>query len=417
MSSTRREQKTREIIATAFQVWDGDLFYKTSLNTVADAMGISKTALYRYFHNKEALLEAMDEELLRRHRELCRAVLENTAGAGFVERLREYQQRVLRFFVENPSYYRFAFVRFVPNSAENAAKAGQVSSEQEALFPLELLEREFAWPRQRLELVRHYIFAGSGFLLHFWNFKKELLGFGSPEELIQADEQIVLEGMAGPELRWEAVDFEALERRALVRPEELLAPDKVFSAVAEVVAEEGLWKASLEKIARKAGMSKSGLYFYFENRDDMLWRMIDRERHRLGRITQQRMAGVESFVEQLYVYFVVFASYLYLRPEFLAVMNWFRFQRFLIKPPEESQEGMEQYVAFLDEARHGRELREDLFGSFGIVQWIHFLLVQEMNLRFYEGKLGKEGWTPIRTLFELFLFGIEGKKEGKNRRR
>ncbi|MCL2320190.1 MAG: TetR/AcrR family transcriptional regulator, partial [Treponema sp.] len=51
---------TREdIVNTAFKVWGRDLYRTMSLSEIARELGVSKTALYRHFKDKEALLDAM----------------------------------------------------------------------------------------------------------------------------------------------------------------------------------------------------------------------------------------------------------------------------------------------------------------------------------------------------------------------
>ena len=48
-----------EIIQAAFRVWGREFYLETSLSQVAHELGVSKSALFRHFRNKDALLEAM----------------------------------------------------------------------------------------------------------------------------------------------------------------------------------------------------------------------------------------------------------------------------------------------------------------------------------------------------------------------
>ncbi|MDR2783566.1 MAG: TetR/AcrR family transcriptional regulator, partial [Treponema sp.] len=51
---------TREdIITTAFDVWGRQFYQSTSLTAIAQALNVSKPALYRHFRNKDDLLNAM----------------------------------------------------------------------------------------------------------------------------------------------------------------------------------------------------------------------------------------------------------------------------------------------------------------------------------------------------------------------
>ncbi|MCK5674296.1 MAG: helix-turn-helix transcriptional regulator, partial [Spirochaetales bacterium] len=67
---TKRELKTQLIIDTAFKVWGEDSFYNTSLSTLAEAMGLTKPAIYRYFKNKDAILQAMKNDFIIKYKAL-----------------------------------------------------------------------------------------------------------------------------------------------------------------------------------------------------------------------------------------------------------------------------------------------------------------------------------------------------------
>ena len=54
------EEKRNQVIATALKEWGRSHFRKTSLSTLARKMGMTKAALYRYFHNKEELTNAVE---------------------------------------------------------------------------------------------------------------------------------------------------------------------------------------------------------------------------------------------------------------------------------------------------------------------------------------------------------------------
>jgi AcrR family transcriptional regulator len=410
MTTTKHELKKQEIIATAFKVWGEDHFFKTSLETVAKAMGMSKAALYRYFSGKEELLREMTEELYRIHQRACENVQNEGRGKNFLDRLETYHGGFLKFYAENHWYYRFTFLYLLPHSQEDMVRSEKLEELQAEIFPGSVIEQELGWAPEMTGLVKRFIFSVGMFLLHHRSFGLRLSV--EVKELVELNRCLVTKGSAGEKSEG-LVDFEKIEQLCRVRPEELPEPIPVFQAIGEVVAEEGLWGASLEKIARRAGMSKSSLYFYFTNRDDMLWEIINRERHRLGEIFLERTGGIEGFEERLYGYFAVFASYLGQRENFLSVMNWFRFQRFQIKPPSDMGEGMDRYMKFLEEGVEDRRLRRDLLDPVMMIQWINFLVIQEIHHTLCTGGRPGQDWTRIRALYMLFLYGTGGFHEKK----
>jgi AcrR family transcriptional regulator len=87
-----------------------------TLRGVGQALGVSRTALYRHFADKAELLATVATEGFRRLRgELTRAWDDAGRGRpGFEAQGRAY----VRFAVENPAYYRVMFGRFVDTGGQ-----------------------------------------------------------------------------------------------------------------------------------------------------------------------------------------------------------------------------------------------------------------------------------------------------------
>jgi len=409
----KHAQKRQQIIDTAFKVWGEEFFFKTSLTTLAEAVGSSKTALYRYFKNKDSLIEAMRQDFLRVHTNICLETTKAAEGKNFEERLALFQQKFLRFYAENYWYYRFASLFLLPNTVEGFQQLEEVLQLQNGMFPTAHLQREFEWSEQEVPVVQRFIFSVGTFLLNRGNIKEvqEIRQLTS-DELLAINKKLIFEGMRG-HTEIQLPDFEAVEKACRLEVEDLLPQEPLFAAISKVVAEEGLWDASLEQIARSAGMSKSSLYFHFNDRNEMLWKMIDNERHQLGTLFLERSRQMESFEERLYAFFAVFAWYLARRPEFLAVMNWFRFQQFHIKIPKHMQGGMDRYIEFLSGGLESGKLRSDIFDLPTIARWVNYGLIQELNNMYWMEGLSEKIWPFIRTTYKLFLFGVEGAEDEK----
>jgi len=82
-----------------------------SMRKVAECAGLSATAIYRHFENKEALLMAVAEEGFRLFATYLWHGLE---GATPLERLALTGHGYARFGVENPGYYRVIFMTAGP---------------------------------------------------------------------------------------------------------------------------------------------------------------------------------------------------------------------------------------------------------------------------------------------------------------
>jgi AcrR family transcriptional regulator len=95
-----RERRCCAILKEASAVFAKHGFGETDVQWIADALGISKGTIYRYFPSKEKLfMAAVHDGIDRMHREI------DAAGIGIDDHLEEIRVRVvayLRFFKKNP---------------------------------------------------------------------------------------------------------------------------------------------------------------------------------------------------------------------------------------------------------------------------------------------------------------------------
>jgi AcrR family transcriptional regulator len=89
-----------------------------TLRTVGDRLGVSRTALYRHFSDKQALLAAVGREgFLTLGAALTEAWERNGRGRDAFEAM---GVAYVRFAVTHPSHYRVMFGRFVESCAKDA---------------------------------------------------------------------------------------------------------------------------------------------------------------------------------------------------------------------------------------------------------------------------------------------------------
>lgn len=59
-----RQQTSKQIVDAAFELFANEGYAKTSIATVAKKAGVSKGLIYHYFNSKEAILEAIFDQLI-----------------------------------------------------------------------------------------------------------------------------------------------------------------------------------------------------------------------------------------------------------------------------------------------------------------------------------------------------------------
>ena len=103
------EDLREELINAGIKLLDADGYEKFSLRTVAKACGVSHTAPYRHFENKEELLSAMAAQIDQQFNDS----LEAAAAAhpdNTVAQIDEMGYTYISFFLKNPVYLRLAFL-------------------------------------------------------------------------------------------------------------------------------------------------------------------------------------------------------------------------------------------------------------------------------------------------------------------
>jgi AcrR family transcriptional regulator len=216
-----------------------------------------------------------------------------------------------------------------------------------------------------------------------------------------------------------ALDFRGLEERLAGSLPEYSEDDRLLRAVAAAVAEAGPWNASMDMVARRSGLSKSGLYSHFENRREMLARLFLTEMERVLVYVEESREQSARAEERLYLAIIAGADYLRSRPEFLIAMDWLRLRNLNLgdhAPPRFRR--MFQGIAL-----GGGGGREDLADAADsgdrterLAQWVFFLIVNVL-LRWKSGErngapsAGDIAAVPnecFRLLYKFIALGMKG---------
>src|SRR5215831_16642070 len=99
-----------------------------TLRTVGERLGVSRSALYRHFADKQSLLATVAKEGFRTLRQALAGAWEGN-GRGRIA-FEAVGKAYVQFAVANPSYYRVMFGGFI----ESAAKDDQFVAEAKAAF-------------------------------------------------------------------------------------------------------------------------------------------------------------------------------------------------------------------------------------------------------------------------------------------
>lgn len=392
-----------DIIHAAFRTWGRKFYQQTSLSLLARDLGVTKAALYRHFKNKQALLDAMYEYFFNQYTAFIKP--------GYVKALEatdliESQLIMMRIIGEYYARNRDAFV----------FSLFMVYSERESKdFLLELDRRGID-----MRKIRHIDGGGKIYppmpqlilvSLTFWvaSFHKtshapdEVPSNEQVDGLIRWIEEKITGGLGLRKDVVDRIDFEGLERAV---PHHLLDIEDtgLLKAVAGVVAEAGPWNATMDMVARRSGLSKSGLYAHFKNKRDMLGQFFLTEIEGIVNYAGAAIRVSAVPEEQFYLAITAVADYLRSRPEILIALDWLKTRRLDLAeaPPPRI------YRIFSDIKISGSDTLGALSESLKeqTAQWVLFLTANVLMHRPPGMAVSEFPNQSLRILYKFVALGI-----------
>jgi AcrR family transcriptional regulator len=387
---------------------------------VARDLGVTKTALYRHFRSKEDLLNAMEADFAGWMVESVVAPLgkgvripgtrdDSTPRDDAAATIDAYFRHILAFFEERP--YRFVFfMRHLFGREQAEGPVGELQRRHDALL-LEItgsqseMVARFLGTTAVFWTTRHLREAIIASRLEDRPFRPAgtALAPAMVDQLVSEGARLVLGGFV-PNL--EPIDRETVERIAWIQPEELPARHHVMDAITETVLEVGYAAATVERIAERAGLSKSGLYHYFSNRDDMLCRTLVETQSHFAGLARLRFAQLGTHTERLYALFVMLAGYAHHDPSSMVVENWLRESNIEVQIPAAHIVEIRRIYAFISEMVGEGQLVGSPDDGFAILTFISYLVMQELTIG--KARLLSRDRLLARmwALFQLFSGGI-----------
>lgn len=404
-------QRKEEIISTAFSVWGKTRFMRTPLSSVAQAMDLSKTALYRYFPNKQSLMEKMENEFADAFNSHMH--MDHSSFSSFEKMVKQISSSFLEFFLRNPQYFFFFILHIM----------------SKPMIKNKRILKNFEYLREKIVEATHKetrfrdIFKGDVLGMHFlfitslyWAGKthKNEIPITSDliHQLIEQCSRTLLYGFwkgdspPGP-------DREKCRRICKLESREKPEPDRIFKAVSETVAEVGFQEASTDKIAQKLGIKKSSLYFYFENKNDMIRQMVRREQEHLHTLFMDRLEKCSNLEEGILCYFLITGAYLLENPDVLTTFNWLRLQKIYVDVQSPDFDFIDRHLSFLKNGMgkglielHGLTLQQ-------VAAYMGLLIIREVMESHIAGEDIDRAFDKLETMYTLFLTGFSNWNNGE----
>ncbi|MFP4565897.1 MAG: TetR/AcrR family transcriptional regulator [Spirochaetaceae bacterium] len=419
MTETKTETRKEQIVNAAFTVWGETHFTDTSLARVSSYLGVTKQALYRHIAGKEELLTEMERQFAGDLHAIIDEFEAKAAGVSFSAAVSRYVELLFDFFSAHPYYYLYLSLHLAQLPANQGPAFHRVRERHQTVLA-NVLRRSRAVDPGRISMAAHFL-SMTGFLWMascFWtedgHRREAVVGRAELAERRELAVRIVLGGLFPDTPR--RLPFGEIEANASVAPEELPERNRILTAIAEVVTEQGFEQATVERIAERAGMSKSSLYFYFRNRAEMMASMLVPEHERLMDLVEARAARFADFGSQLYAFMVVTASYAAQSRAILTALDWMRFHRIRVQigrvPKRRPIHG------FLAERLAREDFADPRLEELEVVAYLHHLIMRPVLERGAgEGPAAdpdlQQLFRRIRLLYPMVVGGLANMKENE----
>jgi len=408
----KKEQHRQHIIRTAFRVWGATRFTDMSLTTLAEELALTKPALYRYFKNKDELMSVMRDRCAADYIQLSEQLVDTVGDLNLEGLVHGFVELMNLFFAEQPEYAAFFVTQFI-------GPAGLARQDLSALFHGQHERLESAvrnqYPNADPELLAatgHFVMFSGVFWSMVGYIDEDLLPLDRHSRETSAIETSIARSyhvcMRGLLLRdsFKRPDFKRVESLCSVGSDGRMESDRILSAISDVVAEVGLFDATIERIAEKVGMSKSSLYFYFKNKDEMLTKMVHRLRMHFFDVLLARMEQFSTIEDRLYAFLIVTAAYMLQNPELLTIAHWFRAQNLDIELDPATRERAFNAFAFLQNALNEGQMRVGAEDLVAVVSYLNLYVMHDAA--FFRPDISSEPELHLhmRSIYTLTMGGL-----------
>lgn len=387
------------------------MYQSTSLTAIAEALNVSKPALYRHFKNKNDLLDAMYRHFFDAYVAFIKPFHDTAITKQENEGILIIIRALTTFYARNEDFSIFFLIQIYGNSAMKTLER-------------QLQERGIDLSRyytERLQAGR-FVVAILTFILAYFHKHRSLTGDGKKpvadediQKLTDFTAEIVLYGLRFEKTKIETLDYEGIEKKALSVP---VAGEKnhLLKAIGSAIAESGPWGVSIKEIAQKSGLSKSSLYCHFENKRDMIIKFFMNEFERLIAFAEQGKRLSEKPEEQLYLIMNVIANYLLSAPDILSALDWLKTRR-AISPLGKQHHGAEKSIdscpgKYADSGSlHFSALFADVIPQNEYSAMTHhlilFLIINTLMGRKEQMEASSQDDSNLRLLYRFVTLGID----------
>lgn len=333
---------TKELlIEKAFSFYSEPCVKDFSLNELAAKVGISKPAIYRHFKNKEDLMSEMRKhffDLISEHLSTMKSNgLRNTFTCGTADGQIPFSSMV-KFFADNPSHINYLLFQFSKQPNFESVIFDELKA-RDCLDEESMRNFEEAKSGKSMKSYADSFYCGISILI-FVKLREKMIsetenekqrrGMDPTDVFAKKISAFINGGFAGAceegdPLYPTAISAQRkseLERICQISKEDFPEENKIFTALASVIEKHDFNGVTIERIADELGMAKSSLYFYFDNKNEMILSLIEKELAMLTQLCVENASESRNFSEFIYLTMRTEMEFFHTKPSLLQICGW-----------------------------------------------------------------------------------------------
>jgi AcrR family transcriptional regulator len=391
MKSEKHLNRKEEIIDTAFRVWQQNCFTSTSLNDIAECLGMTKQAIYRYFKGKSGLITAMGERITGDYNENFSQFRLLSDDLTRNRMIKDFIRNQIIFFRSHSEYLSFLISKI------------RLADDGRQGF-LDIIVQQSRYLREKIQISETAV----NYILNLIVFHIFIDSSASEKDLTEKIYTLLQDGFGTGKLEIPSNTKELIEtNRIPLKGED--ERNKVLKAISDVVMEEGPHNASLDKIAKRAGMTKSSLYFYFSNKEEMIQKTINDQTEAFTEYYHKKLSAYDDPGQQLFAHFVLTASMTIENPRTVSLIHWFVRRGIgdnFRKPTE-----FENYRVFFESAAREQYINTHGITAEKLLLLVNFVVTFEVNNQTNKDLEKEKKYELVTDLFDLFIHGLKAIQE------
>ncbi|MBO6176180.1 MAG: TetR/AcrR family transcriptional regulator [Treponema sp.] len=313
MSDKTVSVNTKEkILNVAFSLYEMN-FSDASLSRIAKKAGITKTAIYRHFRDKNSL----EKEMFRIVYDSFYDVLKRFSDKIKEDKPSEAFALILEFIHKNTSFVSFYMLSAAENSQDNL-----IIEMKKRKLPIfnEILTSDGSI--NSLDFYVKTIFSTATIICMVSARKKCPEISLSDEDFYKAAGTLILNGLQNSISQITELRFAQLEQSVRDSIKDLDPPDRIIIALNSAIKKNGYKNVTLEEIARELGMAKSSLYTWFTNKNDLFSKIIYKELDMLLTAVIENQYCGQTMEERVFLIMSTSLEFLLSRPQLINVFQW-----------------------------------------------------------------------------------------------